>query len=280
MEKLSEKRWDDIELDSFADVKSGRDIYAQDRVQGDTPYVTAGTANNGIGFFVGNDNDSRAQNTISVARNGAVGEAFYHPYLALFGNDCRRVNLRETSDGAVQMFVTQCIRKQKAAFSYSRKLGTARLKRLHVMLPVDDANEPDYAFMASYANETGGGLLMRYKSFLNGRIGDLRHVDVPALEEKEWGEFLIGELFEVSRPKARKKDSYPEGKVPFVASGSVNNGVIRFCDNPSNDKPDKGNCITVSPVDGSTFYQPADFFGARRSWLVHIDSAVDEFERT
>lgn len=158
MERLSEKAWCDVELDSFAKVRSGRDIYAQDRVPGDTPYVTAGTANNGIGYFVGNDNDSKARNTISVARNGAVGEAFYHPYLALFGNDCRRVNLRETDDGDAQLFVTQCISKQKAAFSYSRKLGTARLRRLRVMLPVNDAGEPDYAWMASYSNAMRGGV--------------------------------------------------------------------------------------------------------------------------
>lgn len=158
VEKLSEKTWRDIELDTFADVSSGRDIYAQERVPGSTPYVTAGVSNNGIGYFVGNDNDSKARNAISVARNGAVGEAFYHPYLALYGNDCRRVNLRATDNGGAQIFVANCISEQKSAFSYSRKLGTARLKRLRVMLPVDDSGEPDYAYMASYANEIGGGV--------------------------------------------------------------------------------------------------------------------------
>ena len=145
---LNEKEWKDIEIGTIADVNSGRDIYAQERTEGNTPYITSGTSNNGIGYFVGNDNDSKARNAISVNRNGAVGEAFYHPYNALYGNDCRRVNIRAVQDAYTQLFIAKCISMQKEAFSYSRKLGTARLKRLHTMLPVTDSGEPDYDYMA------------------------------------------------------------------------------------------------------------------------------------
>ena len=55
------------------------------------------------------------------------------------------------------------------------------------------------------------------------------YVEIPALNEKEWREFRIGNLFEVSRPSARNKDSYELGDIPFVASGSMNNGVMKFC---------------------------------------------------
>lgn len=160
---LSEKKWVDVELGRIADISSGRDIYAQERIAGDMPYITSGTANNGIGYFVGNDNDSKARNAISVNRNGAVGEAFYHPYEALYGNDCRRVNLHDTDDEAAQLFVAQCISKQKKAFSYSRKLGTARLNRLHVMLPVDDSGEPDYEYMGQYVRNI---MLRKYRQYL------------------------------------------------------------------------------------------------------------------
>lgn len=161
---LDEKAWVSISIDAFADVKSGRDIYAQDRTDGDVPYITAGTANNGIGYFVGNFNDSKASNAISVNRNGAVGEAFYHPYEALYGNDCRRVELRQHRDRWTQLFITLCISKQKVALSYSRKLGTARLKRLQVMLPVTDAGKPDYEYMEQYAKNM---MLRKYEQYLS-----------------------------------------------------------------------------------------------------------------
>lgn len=47
----------------------------------------------------------------------------------------------------------------------------------------------------------------------------------------------------------------------FVASGGVNNGVTKFCQPKDGEKLDKGNCLTISPVDGSCYYQPVDFLG-------------------
>lgn len=81
------------------------------------------------------------------------------------------------------------------------------------------------------------------------------------LNDRKWGIFLIGDLFCVKRPPARNKDNYEIGNVPFVASGSVNNGVMKCCKPLENEKLDKAGCITVSPVDGSAFYQPYPFLG-------------------
>lgn len=76
-----------------------------------------------------------------------------------------------------------------------------------------------------------------------------------------WKEFVIGDLFEISRPIARGKDSYADGDVPFVASGCFNNGVVKMVAPHDDEQMDDGNCLTVSPLDGCTFYQHADFLG-------------------
>lgn len=81
------------------------------------------------------------------------------------------------------------------------------------------------------------------------------------LDDCEWDTFYIGDLFTVKRPSARNKDDYSEGSVPFVASGSVNNGVLKCCEPIEGEKLDEAGCITVSPVDGSAFYQPYPFLG-------------------
>lgn len=80
------------------------------------------------------------------------------------------------------------------------------------------------------------------------------------LDELRWEQFHIGDIFSVERPSARSKDNYEEGSVPFVASGAINNGVLKCCKPKDNEKLDEP-CITVSPVDGSTFYQAYDFLG-------------------
>lgn len=261
MKKLNEKEWKDIELGKIADVNSGRDIYAQERTDGDTPYITSGTANNGIGYFVGNDNDSKAKNAISVNRNGAVGEAFYHPYEALYGNDCRRVNLHDAKDEETQLFAAQCISEQKEAFSYSRKLGTARLKRLHVMLPVTDSGEPDYDYMAQYASEMMGGMLMRYKNYVAGQLSQLEYKDIPALVEKEWEHFLVPDIFsKIQRGKRLKNADHIPGETPYVSSTANNNGVDDYIEASHGTRVFK-DCISLanSGSVGTAFYEPFSF---------------------
>lgn len=262
MANLDEKTWTDFELGSLADVNSGRDIYAQERISGDIPYVTAGTANNGIGYFVGNDNDSLDSNVISVNRNGAVGEAFYHPYFALFGNDCRRVTLRETKEPSAQLFITQTIATQKEAFSYSRKLGTARLKRLHFMLPVTDSGSPDYAYMTEYAKQKRDAMLSKYLAYAGKRIADLGDiVDIPALNEKEWAHFKMPQIFSmIQRGKRLKNADHIPGTIPYVSSTANNNGVDDYIEATRGTRV-FGDCISLanSGSVGTAFYEPFDF---------------------
>ena len=94
------------------------------------------------------------------------------------------------------------------------------------------------------------------------RIAELGEIaEIPALDEKDWHDFRIGDLFGISRPVARNKDNYLPGDVPFIASGSINNGVMKLCEPLEDEQLDDGCCITVSPVDGSTFFQPMNFLG-------------------
>lgn len=143
--KLDEKEWRAFHLEEIGTVTSGRDIYATERIEGDMPYITSGGTNNGVGYFVGNINDTLDFGYIALNRNGAVGKAFYHPSKSLMGNDCRKVHLKDADKNLfVGQFVALCLSMQSGCFSYSRKLGTARAKRMQVMLPVTDSGEPDY----------------------------------------------------------------------------------------------------------------------------------------
>jgi len=165
-EALKSRRWQTFTIRDIADVFSGRDIYAQERIDGNTPLVTAVGINNGIGYFVGNENDSRAVGSISVVRNGAsVGKAFYHSYSALYGNDCRRMKLKHTNSEYVSLFITQVIGMQNKAFSYSRKLGTGRLENLKIMLPVTDAGQPDYDFMEEFGRKMMSNKYNQYLAY-------------------------------------------------------------------------------------------------------------------
>lgn len=81
------------------------------------------------------------------------------------------------------------------------------------------------------------------------------------IEITKWKEFCVGDLFSISKPLPRVQTEYEEGNIPFVASGSENNGVQKYCSPLKGETLEKGHCITVSPVDGYAFYQADDFLG-------------------
>ncbi len=162
--QLSDRKWKAFKLSALGKVESGRDIYALERIEGNIPYITSGSQNNGIGYFVGNKNDTLDKGYIAFNRNGAVGLAFYHPYWSVMGNDCRKIHLPEADENIyVGLFVATTISMQSKSFSYSRKLGTARANKLQIMLPVTDTGEPDYQFMEDYVKEI---MLKKYFQYL------------------------------------------------------------------------------------------------------------------
>lgn len=78
---------------------------------------------------------------------------------------------------------------------------------------------------------------------------------------QDWQEFIISKLFDIKSPASRSIKSYNEGDVPYISSGRVNNGIITYLEPKDDEELERGNCITVSPLDGSSFYQEDDFLG-------------------
>lgn len=153
--------WKAFPIYDIGEILSGQDIYERERTEGNNPYVTATAQQNGIGYFVGNTNNTLSDGCISVNRNGSVGYAFFHPYKALFGNDTRRIvpnNKRRWAN----FFLTRSITQQKDKYGYGLKLGTERLKKQNVVLPATEDNKPDYDYMEDYMRNVEIKLLNRY----------------------------------------------------------------------------------------------------------------------
>ena len=81
------------------------------------------------------------------------------------------------------------------------------------------------------------------------------------IDTEKWMDFEISKLFIIKSPASRSIKTYNNGDVAYVSSGSVNNGICSYLEPKEDEKLEKGNCITVSPLDGSSFYQENDFLG-------------------
>jgi len=158
---LAAHNWKDFLINDIGEIKSGHDIYDRERTEGNNPYVTATALQNGIGYFVGNTNETLSEGCISVNRNGSVGYAFYHPYKALFGNDTRRI-VPYRNNYWVNFFIARAITEQKDKYGYGLKLGTDRLKKQSIMLPATADEKPDYEYMENYMRKIESRILNRY----------------------------------------------------------------------------------------------------------------------
>lgn len=141
--------WKDFFIEDVCEIKSGKDIYERERTVGMTPYITATASNNGIGYFVSNENETLQSRCISVNRNGSVGYSFYHHYPALFSNDTRKLEVKQSNE-FVAKFISLMIARQRSKYGYGYKMGTGRLKRQKILLPVNERNSIDYDFMKKY----------------------------------------------------------------------------------------------------------------------------------
>ena len=163
IQSLMNKKWKAFKISDICSVSSGCDIYDAERIIGNNPYITSSAQNNGIKYFVSNINGSYDAGAISVNRNGSVGYAFYHKYYALYSNDCRKIKLKCGNSDATSLFLTNQIMLQKNKYNYGYKMGTSRLKKQYIMLPVDDRGNPDYEYMEYY---TQNKMLTKYNDYL------------------------------------------------------------------------------------------------------------------
>ena len=78
----------------------------------------------------------------------------------------------------------------------------------------------------------------------------------------EWKNFEVSRLFTIKSPASSSIKTSTAGTVPYVSSGGVNNGIISYLEPKENEELEKGNCITVSPLEGTpAFFQDTDFLG-------------------
>lgn len=128
IKELDEVEWDTFILSNLGEINSGKDISKTERIDGNIPYISATSQNNGITDYVNNENDTLERNCISINRTGSVGYSFYHPYQALFSNNCRKLILKNKNK-YISLFIVNQIKHQKEKYSYGYIMGTNRLKK-------------------------------------------------------------------------------------------------------------------------------------------------------
>ena len=264
MKRLSEKEWGEFYIGDLFSVSRPKARNKDDYIYGDVPFVASGAVNNGVmKCCKGKENEVLdAGNCLTVSP--VDGSTFYQPmdFLGRGGAGSSILMLRSDSiQPDFGQFIARAVQQTCSKYSYGHMGNKDSIKRERVMLPVDDKGNPDYAYMTLYSTEVRGGMLMRYKNFIAGQLSQLEHRDIPALHEKEWGHFLIPDVFpNIQRGKRLKNADHVPGIIPYVSSTAKNNGVDDYVMTTAGTRS-FSDCISLanSGSVGTAFYEPFEF---------------------
>lgn len=149
------------------------------------------------------------------------------------------------------LFITHAITSQKDKYGYDYKMGTGRLKRQKIMLPVSDG-EINYEYMENFIKN------IEKKQFKNvlKYLGKYIHIMYNHFDNVDWKEFFLDEICNINSGVRLTKANMNEGKTPFIGATDSNNGITNFVSN-TNKSLDK-NVLGVN-YNGSVvenFYHP------------------------
>lgn len=260
MQSLDEKAWDAIELDSMFTFERGKEKNMASLIQGHIPLVSARKVNNGIKGFV--DDPAKVikgGNVISLNNDGdgGAGLAYYQPVDFALDTHVTALHPKKDVSSDALLCMTASISKQHAVFGHGRSISLPRAHRIQNMLPVTDSGKPDYEYMAEYTQQKREAMLSKYRAYVGERIAELGDpVEIPALDEKEWHEFPLDDIFTVGAGKRLETRNKVPGTRPFIGATDNGNGVTGFVGNDNASKDSNVLGVNYNGAPCIAFYHP------------------------
>lgn len=264
--ELIDMEWKEFQIGKFFNIYTGGDVIISKLKGGNIPVISHSISNNGVSIYTQPIKGKKLFNcnkTISLADRGNF-YAYVQKVDFYIGTRVKALEIKKEYEDVcnkyVLMFICPLINAQSVKFSYGNNCCDST-ETLKILLPVDEANNPDWGFMESYIKRVEKEKKEEYISYLTGVMKTLKHKSIPALEDKEWESFMLTELFSfIQRGKRLTKGNQKPGLIPYVSSTAMNNGVDNFISNDKNVRKFK-NCLSLanSGSVGSCFYEPYEF---------------------
>lgn len=236
--------------------------------EGNTPYITRSTYDNGIsGYYNDINNEFTIEgDCLTIGAEGGI--AFWQPKPFIAGvkvYTIRHPHLNELT----ALFIASLLNTNSANYSYTNARVLAKIKAETIKLPLKPSANP--------SNYTQDDIDWDYMKTVMSRVtarAKERLANLPQPTDKQktpvdtsaWGEFVVGELFELTGIKQVKSQHHvvedPDG-IPFVVQSNKNNMVKMKADKQwllDNDEPVvEGNAIVLGVTLPVVSYQPYEF---------------------
>ena len=261
---LLNKDWGQFKLSSIFEIENCKCSKVSSLQKGDFPYVGATNRNNGVLHFVKPEPKLITKgNCIAFICDGegSVGYSIYKSE-NFIGSTTVKVGRSEKLNKYNGAFITTIADTVRSKYNFGFKRNEKHLKNETLMLPMDKKGNPDFEFMETFMKLKEQEKLNEFESFISKKIKNLKKSKkTESLEQKEWGEFFLKDIFsEIQRGKRLKKADHRKGIMPYISSTALNNGVDGYVSNKEKVRI-FSDCLTLanSGSVGACFYQPFKF---------------------
>ena len=272
-EKLRNVKWGEFKYEEvFNRIEQGRRLKKDDQIDGNIPFVMAGTTNAGVVNYISNPVALFPKNAITI---DIFGNTFYRDYAFGAGDDTGAYWNDENiySSKAMLFFAVAMQKSMMGRFSYGKKLRSSQSKNFVMRLPVTIDGKINFDFMESFIAELEAEQVAELEA---EQVAELSaYLTVSGLDNYElssdemtmierykeqqipYSEFEFIKIFNnIKQGRRLKKDDQLPGNIPFVMSGTTNTGVVGYISNPVAQFPK--NSITVD-IFGNSFFRNYDF---------------------
>ena len=236
---LLNKEWKEFTFEDVFQIASSSSSIDKNKLlnkSGGTPYITRTEKNNGYDSFVGVQSKNYTLDEGNVITVGLDTQTvFYQPCNFYTGQNIQVLKNSHLNKEVAQ-FLVPLIIKQMDKFNWGGNGATlTRLRRSKILLPAELRGNPDYTFMESYMKQKEREKLDRYTQYISKRITKLQdYKEVESLEDKEWKEFQIEDIFHVKSGVRLTKADMKAGSKPFIGATDSNNGITAFTSSENN----------------------------------------------
>ena len=237
----------------FTDIQRGKRLKKADHQDGNTPYVSSTSQDNGVDGFIGNESGVRIfDDCLTVANSGSVGSAFYHKYQFVASDHVTQLK-RDGLDKYAYLFMIPLINRLSEKYSFNREINDERIKREKIILPADANGNPDFAFMSSFMQSVESDILsttLRY-------FADKQQITPPIANKSiNWQNFLLRDIFDIYAGKRLTKADMKKGNRPFIGATDSNNGITEWVSNTNDSMDSNVLGVNYNGSVGETFYHP------------------------
>lgn len=265
MLNLEDKEWKEFSISELFSVSGTTTTHPSKLIKGGkTPRITCSSMNNGLdNLYLNQATETGGVLTVDSA---TIGHITYQEkdFIATDHVEKIFINNEKINKNLGLGLITYIKNATLNKFNYGYKFSQERIRKQKVIMPINENGEPDYKYIENYTKSKIDKKLEDYKIYAKKVISEINYKELESLENKEWKEFFITDIFSaIQRGKRLTKENQKEGIIPYISSTSLNNGIDNFINNTSNVRI-FSDCLTIanSGSVGASFYHPYKFVGS------------------